>query len=140
MGTHEDLTPKSEIKGASDRSFGLVFTAAFALMGVWPLLHGRPVRSWALGISAGFLAVTLARASLLHPLNRIWTRFGLLLHHIVNPIVTGLVFFLVVSPIAFLFRLRGKDPLRLRKDPDAESYWIHRRPPGPSPDSMINQF
>jgi hypothetical protein len=66
--------------------------------------------------------------------------FGLLLHAVVNPIVMALLFFTTVTPIALILRAQGKDPLRLRRDPDARSYWIERRPPGPMPDTMPRQF
>ena len=66
--------------------------------------------------------------------------FGLLLHRVTNPLLMGLVFFLAVTPTAFIMRLMGKDPLRLRIDRSAKSYWIDREPPGPEPDTMRNQF
>jgi hypothetical protein len=76
----------------------------------------------------------------LAPLNRVWTRFGLLLHRIVSPVVLGVMFFVVVTPMGLIMRALGKDPLRLRFDRDARSYWIDRRPPGPAPDTLNNQF
>ena len=71
---------------------------------------------------------------------QIWTKFGVLLYTIVSPVVLGFLFYVTVTPIALLMRVLGKDPLRLRRDPDAASYWIDRTPPGPSPESMKNQF
>jgi hypothetical protein len=56
------------------------------------------------------------------------------------PIVMRLLFFGVVTPIGVAMRLAGRDPLRRRHDPSASSYWILRRPPGPSPVSMRRQF
>lgn len=138
--THEHLTTEDTASGPSDRSFGWVFTIFFCLAGAWPMLYHEPARRWALVISAVFALVTLLRPALLHPANRLWTRFGLLLGKLTNPIVTGLLFFLVVTPIGLLLRLAGKDLLRLRRDPDASSYWIERRPPGPPPESMPQQF
>ena len=76
----------------------------------------------------------------LAPLNRLWTRFGILLAKIVNPVVMAGVFFIAVTPIGLLMRLAGKDLLRLRYDSTAETYWIMRTPPGPPPDTMKNQF
>ena len=76
----------------------------------------------------------------LAPLNKWWTKLGVLLYRIVSPVVLGLLFYLTVTPIALLLRLLGKDPLRLRRDPDGASYWIDRTPPGPAPESMKNQF
>jgi hypothetical protein len=126
--------------GGSDRSFGLVFTALFLLIGLAPLLHGRGVRYWSIAIAAAFLVVALARPALLGPMNRLWTQFGLLLHKIVNPIVMGLLFFLILTPFAAGLRILGKDPLRRRFDPAAGSYWIPRDPPGPPPRTMTQQF
>jgi len=75
----------------------------------------------------------------LAPLNKWWTKLGLLLYRVVSPIVLGLLFYVTLTPIALVMRLLGKDPLRLRRDPDAASYWIDRSPP-PAPESMKNQF
>jgi len=72
--------------------------------------------------------------------SRVWAKLALLLHKIVNPITTAVMYFLVFVPAGFMFRLMGKDPLRLKLEPDAESYWIPRNPPGPAPESMRNQF
>jgi hypothetical protein len=84
--------------------------------------------------------VALLWPAVLAPLNRIWTRFGLLLHRIVSPVVLGVMFFGVVTPMGLVMRALGKDPLRLRFDPAARTYWIERRPPGPAPDTLNNQF
>ena len=84
--------------------------------------------------------ITLVRPSLLAPLNRLWMRFGLLLHKIVNPVVMGIIFVLTVVPIGLVMRMIGKDILHLRFDKQCDSYWIRRDPPGPSPESMDNQF
>jgi len=76
----------------------------------------------------------------LRPLNRLWLRFGLLLHAVMNPLIMGLLFYGTVMPIGLLMRLFGKDPLNLKRDAQASSYWIMRTPPGPAPDTMSNQF
>ncbi len=138
--THEHLTHDDPATGPSDRSFGWVFAVFFSLVGIWPLLHRAPVRWWAVSISGTFALLTLIRPSLLHPANRMWTRFGLLLSRITNPVFTGLLYFLVITPIGLLMRLSGKDLLRLRRDLNATTYWIQRRPPGPKPESMPQQF
>lgn len=124
----------------SDRSFGIVFTVFFAVVGCLPLISGGPVRIWALGVSGGFLVVALAIPKILHPLNVVWMKFAALLNSIVSPIVLGLLFFLTITPIGILMRMLGKDLLRLKQDKNAESYWIKRDPPGPPPESMTNQF
>ena len=137
---HESLTRAEAVKTSSDRSFGVVFTVVFLIIGLWPLLSGATPRLWALAVAAGFLAAALIRPSVLAPLNRLWTKFGLLLHKITNPIIMGLVFFLAVTPTALIMMALGKDPLRRKIDKNATSYWIRRDPPGPAPESMKNQF
>ena len=140
MQIHEDLGRSHKVERSSNRSFGLVFAAVFAVIGLWPLLDGAPARWWAVVVGAAFLVVALVAPAVLDPANRVWHRFGLLLHRIVNPVVTGLLFYVAVTPTAVVMRLAGKDPLRLRFDPKAASYWIERQPPGPAPDTMSNQF
>jgi hypothetical protein len=131
------------IATSSDRSFGIVFAVVFAIIGLWPVLFGdtaRGARGWSLAIAAAFLVVALVRPGLLAPLNRLWTKFGLLLHRIVSPLVMGLLFFAVITPMAVAIRLTGKDLLQLKHDPEAESYWIPRVPPGPAPETIKNQY
>jgi hypothetical protein len=137
---HESYTRRELIQRSSDRSFGFVFAAVFFIIGLLPLLAGRSAYIWLLVIGAGFLLVALAAPTLLAPLNRLWGRFGLLLHRVVSPLVLGIMFFLVVTPTALLMRVFGKDPLRLKFDNAASSYWIDRIPPGPTPESLKEQF
>jgi hypothetical protein len=139
MNLHEDLGRKQEGRGSSDRGFGIVFAVFFALVALGPLRRQESPRWWALALGVVFLAIAWLRAGWLRPMNRVWTRLGLLLGQIVNPLVTGLLFYLVVTPMALLLRAMGKDPLRLATDPEAQSYWINR-PPGPPPETMPNQF
>jgi hypothetical protein len=140
LSTHEDLHRQLDVKGGSDRSFGWVFICFFLIVGLSPLRHHQPIRLWALAVSGVFLVPTLIKPKVLHPLNVLWTRLGVLLGRVVAPIVLSLLFFLVVTPMACVMRLMGKRPLQLHMDPGVASYWIHRQPPGPAPESMINQF
>jgi hypothetical protein len=140
IDTHERFDNKAAPAIGGDRSFGLVFAAALLLIALWPLAKGLPMRWWALPLSGGLLIVALWRASLLAPLNRIWARFGLLLGEVTNPIVFGLIFVLGVIPASVGIRLLKKDPLRLKFDRSASTYWIVRDPPGPPPDSIKHQF
>lgn len=137
---HEDLRRSHDVKTSNERSFGIVFAAVFTLIGLWPLLAGGAVRSWALAGGAAFLILALFWPTALRPLNRLWLRFGGLMHALVSPLIMGLMFYSTVLPVGLLMRLAGKDPLRLKRDPQAPSYWIVRRPPGPAPESMSNQF
>ena len=137
---HEDLTREQYVEGSSDRSFGLVFAAVFGLIALGPLRHGHAPRWWASALAGVFALVALRRPALLATPNRLWTKLGVLLGKVVSPIALGILFYGVVTPLAVVIRLTGKDPLRLKLDPAAESYWIVRKPPGPPPDSMTNQF
>ncbi len=137
---HEDLQRTHQTKGFSDRSLGLTFCAFFALLALMPLRHRQPFQ-WRWMIASGiFLAVGLVAPGLLHPISRVWAKLALLLHKIVNPITTAAMYFLIFVPAGLMFRMLGKDPLRLKLEPDTESYWIPRNPPGPAPESMRNQF
>jgi hypothetical protein len=138
---HEHLTSsEAVVKVSSDRCFGVVFAAFFALVWILPTLRGRSVRWWALGVSLLFLFIALASPRALHPLNLLWAKLAVLLHHIVSPAAMALVFFLAFTPMGFLLRAFGKDVLRLRRSPNADSYWIPRDPQGPPPETMIHQF
>jgi hypothetical protein len=139
MSTHEDFERNLEEKAPSDRSFGWVFTGFFLLTAFVPLLHHRPMRVWAIMISSGFLLITLVRPTLFSGANRLWMKLAYLLSRVMNPVVIGLLFFLVLTPMGFLLRLFGKDPLKLKPESQS-SYWIARNPPGPPPGSMNNQF
>jgi hypothetical protein len=137
---HENLTSKEVPRGSSDRSVGIVFGAVFLIAAVLPLFTSGGIRVWAVITSAAFFLIAFVIPALLAPLNKIWTRFGLLLHRIVSPVVLGILFYLFVTPMGLIMRLMGKDFLRLRFDSSSRSYWIERNPPGPRPDSLNNQF
>jgi len=96
-GAHERFQSREVFKTSSDKSFGLVFFAVFILIGMVPLVFGGAFRLWAVLIAIVFLMFALAYPRALAPLNLLWTRFGLLLHRIVNPLVMAMLFFLVVT-------------------------------------------
>lgn len=137
---HENLSRQEHVEGSSDRTFGFVFAIVFVILAAWPLMSGGRPRWWVLGIAAAFALVAALRPSLLAVLNRWWMKFGLLLSHIVSPIALAVLFYGVFTPIGGLMRLVGKDPLKLRRDQSAASYWTPRQPPGPTSDSMNQQF
>ncbi len=138
-GTYEGQAHFTVRRG-SERNFGLVFAGFFSVLASLAAWEAAPsVWIWAaLAALLALLACFLPR-SLALP-NRLWHSFGLLLGGVVSPIVMGALYFLAFTPLGLMMRLSGKDPLRLRWDRQAASYWIAREPPGPSPDSMPLQF
>ena len=125
-----------EIKISSNRSFGIVFFIVFFLIAIYPLLNDGNIRIWSLIISLAFLILGLLNSKILKPLNKIWFKFGLLLGKIISPLVMGLIFFIVVTPIGLLMRLFNKDLLNLKFN-KTKSYWIKKN--GPK-SKMKNQF
>ena len=140
MSAHEDFSREHAVKASSDRAFGLVFAALFGVIGVWPLAGGGAARWWALAVAVAFAVLAIVAPTLLRPANRLWQKLGRGINRVVGPVVTGLIFYTAVVPTGVIMRLLGKDPLRLGLDPDATSYWIERKPPGPAPDTMPYQF
>ena len=113
-------------KIGSNRSFGLVFFIVFLLISIWPLLDEQSLRFWSLIVSLIFLFLGLLNSKLLSPLNLIWTKFGNFLGKIIAPIIMGIVYFLVLTPIGLLMRLGGKDLLMI-KFSKCKSNWIKRK-------------
>ena len=125
-----------EIKISSNRSFGVVFFIVFLLIALYPLLKGNDLRIWSLIISFIFLALGLINSKILTPLNRLWFKFGLLLGRFISPLVMGIIFFVVVTPIGITMRLLKKDLLNLKYN-KKKTYWIDKS--GPK-SKMKNQF
>jgi hypothetical protein len=138
--THESFSRDETVTAGSDRSFGIVMAAAFSVLAVLNAWHGGRVWPWTAGVAVLFVIAALFYPAVLNPLNRAWLKLGLLLHTVVNPIVMALVFYGTVLPTGLVARGMGKDLLRLKLQPDARSYWIVRRPPGPAPETMEDQF
>ena len=129
----------SEIELPSNRKFGFFFTLVFVTAATY-FYYSANV-SWAyvfIAMAMIFLLVTLIKSDALLPLNKLWMRFGLLLGMIVSPIVLGVIFFGLFTPIAMLMRLSGRDELRLKFAQKA-SHWISRDEPIKS-ESFKQQF
>jgi hypothetical protein len=137
--THESFARPDDVRVGSERSFGLVVAAALCVIAAIRAWRGSPVLYFLIAAGA-FAALAALAPRLLRPLNILWFRFGLLLHAVITPIMLGLMFYATITPTGWLMRAFGKRPLSLRFDPTAKSYWVHRTPPGPSPDSLPNQF
>jgi len=137
---HEDIRREHEVVASSDRNFGLTFAGFFAILA--GLSWWRAGERWPywLGAAAASALLALALPKLLSPFNKAWTKLGLLLFKVVNPVVMFVLFATTIVPLGLIRRALGKDSLRLHFEPDAPSYWIPREPPGPAPESMKNQF
>ena len=125
-----------DIKVSSNRSFGIVFFIVFLLIATYPLLKGNDLRIWSLLISFGFLILGLINSKILSPLNKLWFKFGLILGKIISPLIMGIIFFVVVTPIGIVMRVLKKDLLNLKYS-QKETYWIKKT--GPK-SKMKNQF
>ena len=125
-----------EVKIGSNKSFGIVFFIVFFIIAIFPLLSNNEIRLWSLIISIIFLILGLLNSKLLTPLNKIWFKFGILLGKIISPLVMGLIFFFVVTPIGILMRILKKDLLNLKFNKKT-TYWIEKNDPK---SKMKNQF
>jgi len=125
-----------DIKISSNKSFGIVFFVVFLLIAFYPLTNQGDVRIWSIIVSLIFLVLGLLNSKLLSPLNKFWFKFGIFLGKIVSPLVMGLIFFFVVTPIGILMKIFKKDLLNLKYNND-NSYWIEKNEPK---SKMKNQF
>jgi len=117
----------------SDRSFGWTFTGFFTLVALF-------FQPWMLALAAATALVTVIRSHWLAPFNRAWMKFGELLHHVVSPLVLGLIYFGVFTPVALVMRAFGRDAMYRRFEPAQPSYWVRRDPPGPADNSFRDMF
>ena len=124
------------VKIGSNRSFGIVFFIVFLLISIYPLINQGELRIWSLLISLLFLILGIINSKVLSPLNKVWFKFGIFLGKIISPIIMGIIFFFVVTPIAFLMRILKKDLLNLKYNKNS-SYWVEKTDPK---STMKNQF
>ena len=126
----------NDVKISSNRSFGVVFFIVFLLIALYPVINNEEIRAWSLIVSLIFLVLGLLNSKILNPLNKLWFKFGIFLGKVISPIVMGLIFFFVVTPIGLLMRLLNKDLLNLKFNSN-NSYWIEKNDPK---SKMKNQF
>ena len=104
----------------------MVFFVVFLIVALWPLKHDEDIRLWSLALSIIFFILGILNSKLLTPLNKLWSKFGIFLGVIVSPIIMGIVYFLVVTPIGLFMRFSGKDLLKMSKVKNKSTYWIKR--------------
>ncbi len=137
---HEDLRREDQTSGPSDRKFGLTIGTILAIIAViksWERSAWGPV--WTVAAVA-LIGCALLRPTLLSSPNALWLKFGLMLHRFANPIVMAVLFYGTIVPVGLLMRLLGKDPLRLKPDKAAHSYWLPRADDRPPSEAMRQQF
>jgi hypothetical protein len=125
------------MKKNAEKSFGILFSIVFFIVGLFPLLHDQPLRVWAIIVALTFLSIAFLKPKLLKYLNLGWIKIGEMLGKVVAPIIMLLIFLLVVTPTSLLLRLFKKDLLSLKLDKSKKSYWINRKN---NITSMNNQF
>ena len=140
MNTHETVVREETVEIGSDRSLGLIVGGVLSALGAYQLYNDSSYYLWSLSPGVLLVSVGLLIPNLLHPRNRGWAKFGLLLGRIVTPLVMYLVNAITVVPIGLALRLSGKDLLSLKRGEQKKSYWIERLPPGPPPESLKDQF
>ena len=126
----------ADVKIGSNRSFGIVFFIVFLLISIYPLINNESIRICVWVVSLIFLFLSIINSNFLLPLNKLWFKFGIFLGKIISPIIMGIIFFSVVTPIGLIMRLLGKDVLNLKLS-DYKSYWIKKTG---TKSKMKNQF
>ena len=126
----------TEVNKVSNKNFGIVFFVVFLLIAIFPLNNNGEIRIWSLIISSIFLILGMLNSKILTPLNNLWFEFGKFLGKIISPLIMGIIFFFVVTPIGLTMRLLGKDLLNLKFNLN-KSYWIEKNDPK---SKMKNQF
>lgn len=140
FGSHEVQSREEVVKGSTNRNFGTVFAVFFGLIAAYGIY--KSTSHWPYWLTAAILmaGITIVAPGLLTWPNRMWGKLGLLMSKVISPIVMGLLFYVIITPIGVFMRLIGKDLLSLKWHPEAKSYWIERDPPGPAAESLRNQF
>ncbi|HUP94272.1 MAG TPA: SxtJ family membrane protein [Burkholderiales bacterium] len=140
MLTVPENVTRATTNRSSDRSFGLVMAAFFMIVGIWPLFYGGAIRGWSIMISLTFALLSFVRPAALSRLNRAWFKLGWVLHRVTSPIILGLMFYGVITPLGLLRRVFVRDPMKLRFEPEKRSYWVKHDQRGTTPESLTDQF
>ena len=130
----------SDVDLPSNRKFGLFFSAVFAAVSAYFFVENSAVAAYVFfALCLLIFITTLVRADVLLPLNKMWMRFGLLLGMIISPLVLGVIFFGLFTPIAILSRFFGRDELNLTFK-EKPTHWILREPTTAQTDAFKQQF
>ena len=138
----DEVVVYDEVQIGSERGFGLVLGAAFALVGLHPLIGEGAVRRWALATAAALLLLVLVAPRTLAIPNRLWFWFGMFLGSVISQFAMVLVFYLVLTPTGVILRLfwKSSSSYSMGFDPSAETYWVARSPDTNPMGSLRNQY
>tara|TARA_B100000886_G_C20419512_1_gene490827 strand:+ start:209 stop:592 length:384 start_codon:yes stop_codon:yes gene_type:complete len=125
-----------KIQLPSNKNFGIVFFFVFLIISLYPLTRGKEIILGSLIISFLFLILGLLNSKLLTPLNNLWFKFGIYLGKFINPVILGIIFFLLVTPIGLIMKILRKDLLKLKYN-NNKTYWIEKKG---QKSKMKNQF
>ena len=113
------------LKNKNNITFGILFFILFLVIGIYPLKSNGVIKVWSIFLSLVFLIITFIKPNLFTFLNKLWIKFGILLGKIISPIIMGLIFFFVVTPVGILVKIFKKDVMGLKRG--KSSYWINRK-------------
>tara|TARA_A100000164_G_C21937689_1_gene788889 strand:- start:3321 stop:3719 length:399 start_codon:yes stop_codon:yes gene_type:complete len=130
------VSKKNDI-GGSDKNFSIVFSVVFFIVGIYLSLKNYNLIYWPFLISILLILIGYLKPSILKIPNILWTKFGIFLSRLLNPIILGVIYLLTIIPIGLIFKIINKDPLNKKINLDIDSYWIKRETP---PESFKNQF
>ena len=117
----------SKITLPSNRKFGLFFSLVFSLVSFYFFYLENIFWFYIFFLlTLVFIIITFINNDFFGPLNKLWFKFGLLLGKIVSPVVMGLIFFGIFTPIAIYMRIIGRDELRLKNN-NQKTHWIKRK-------------
>ncbi len=137
---HENYFREDTLKTSTDRSFGFVFFVFFTLVGFIIFIKTEHFKIWPFIIAIIFILLAVFSPNFLSPMNRMWTRVGLILHKIISPVIMAIMYYGIITPTGLIMKIIGNDLLKLKFDKSTDSYWIERKPPGLDPDTFHNQF
>jgi hypothetical protein len=125
----------------SNQKFGLLFTAIFFVFSVYAYIKHESILAVSIFLLIGifFLVASFFYQDLLSPLNKAWFMLGLALGKVVSPIVLGIIFFGLLTPISLIAKLMGRDELKLKR-PEIKSYWVEPIGANSDAESFKNQF
>ena len=115
------------IKIPTNKNFGITFFFVFLILSLIFFFKNILISFFFLLISFIFLILGIKNSKILNPFNILWFKFGLILGKVVSPIIIGIIYFLVITPIGFLMKyIFLKNLLNIKKNTKINTYWKTR--------------